>query len=1022
MQSAKNQAIALHLNQLFLIIVVTTFKRYMKNLSAKLLGSLFTLLILTVAAEAHDHSDKEIRYVQQKQAFDVNWQQHLKASTYWSSFSQRHPSWHVIFNEGNGKPNRAYGNPIRVAGNDLVAKSYQFMAQELSGFNIPVSQLELVRTHESAKFRFVNFRQLHEGLEIINSRLTLKFTKNDEVILFGLDVFNNINLSTTPTISESQAKTLAQRDLENITAVHAEPNLKVLAIPGEQTYTFRLVRTIFVEAIDHDRVPENWEVLVDAHNGQLLSRRNLVVQAAPKALDNGRPESNGNLQMFGTVYPKHPYAADSLVALPHLQFTVNGTNYFTNASGQYDAGIPGLPASGTFPLQGRWSRVVHGNTGMNTPTFTLQVDSLRDSIHYNNRGTSPAVNTIRHLSAYYHTNLVHDYMKSLMPLFTALDIPLTTRVDRTDGTCNAFFNGNSINFYVTAGGCNALSQTADVVYHEYGHAITNYFYNSFGQPFQNGGMGEGYSDIFAITLTGDPVLGIGFSSTNPNTSIRRYDINPKIFPQNLVGQVHADGEIICGAWWRTGGLIGNNRTMMEILGESMYALANAPNGQEGTLYTQILIDAIQADDNDNNLSNGTPHFNQLVQAFAFHGIRLLGNVQFSLTPFADALENTPINMSLTLNVAAPFNSFVNGAKVIYRLNNASVLTSDTVTLTNTSGNNYTGVLPAQPKGTIISYFVAITDQSGALGSVQPAFANDAASANIPYNILVGFTEYANTTIEDSTRDADFTIGFGSDNATDGIWEIGTPIPSFATASNSATITAPGTQATPGGSRAAFTKNAPNSSSPVGTADVDGGRTSLLSPVYDMTAFSDPVVTYMRWYSNEMGTSPNLDNWEVYISNDGATWRLVERTRRSDRSWRRHAVRVRDFVTPSATVRLRFVAQDLNPASIVEAAIDDIRIMEQSPATSVEETRLLNSVQVYPNPTEGLLYLQLNLPEAMQLQVQLRNSLGQTISHESLKMEAGIQQHQMELGTLPSGIYFLQLNTANSQSVRRVVVR
>lgn len=994
----------------------------MKNLSAKLLGSLFTLLILTVAAEAHDHSDKEIRYVQQKQAFDVNWQQHLKASTYWASFSQRHPSWHVIFNEGNSKPNRAFGDPIRVGGNDLVAKSYQFMAEELSGFNIPVSQLELVRTHESAKYRFVNFRQLHEGLEIINSRLTLKFTKNDEVILFGLDVFNNINLSTTPTISEGQAKTLAQTDLENITAVHAEPRLKVLAIPGEQAYSFRLVRTIFVEAIDHDRVPENWEVLVDAHNGQLLSRRNLVVQAAPKARDNGRPESNGNLQMFGRVYPKHPYLPDSLVALPHLQFTVNGTNYFTNANGQYDSGIPGLPALGTFPLQGRWSRVVHGNTGMTTPTFTLQVDSLRDSIHYDNRGTAPAVNTIRHLSAYYHTNLVHDYMKSLMPLFTALDIPLTTRVDRTDGTCNAFFNGNSINFYVTAGGCNALSQTADVVYHEYGHAITNYFYNSFSQPFQNGGMGEGYSDIFAITLTNDPVLGIGFSSTNPNTFIRRYDINPKIFPQNLVGQVHADGEIICGAWWRTGGLIGNNRTMMEILGESMYALANAPNGQEGTLYTQILIDAIQADDNDNNLSNGTPHFNQLVQAFSFHGIRLLGNIQFSLTPFADAAENTPINMSVTLNVAPPFNSFVNGAKVIYRINNASVLNSDTATLTSAGGNNYTGVLPAQPKGTIISYFVAITDQSGALGSVQPAFANDAASANIPYNILVGFTEYANTTLEDTARDADFTVGFGSDNATDGIWEIGTPIPSFATAGNNATITAPGTQTTNGGSRAAFTKNAPTTSSPVGTADVDGGRTSLISPVYDLTAFSDPVITYMRWYSNEMGTSPNLDNWEVYISNDGATWRLVERTRRSDRSWRRHAVRVTNFVTPSATVRLRFVAQDLNPGSIVEAAIDDIRIYEQSPATSVEETRLLNSAQVYPNPTDGLLYLQLNLQEAVQLNLQLRNNLGQLINQESLNLEAGMQQHQMQLAHLPAGVYFLQLSTPNSQSVRRVVVR
>lgn len=993
----------------------------MKNFSAKLLSGIFSLLFLSVAADAHDHSDKEIRYVQQKQAFDVSLQQHLKATTYWYTFSQRHPSWHVLFNEENSKPNRAFGNPIRVNGSDLLAKSYQFMAQELSGFNIPVGQLELIQIHESAKYRFVNFRQMHEGLEIINSRLTLKFTKTDEVVLFGLDVFNNIRLSTLPSISESQAIVLAQQDLENITHAYVDPKLRVLAIPGDQQYSFRLVRTIFVEAIDHDRVPENWEVLVDAHNGQLLSRRNLVVQAAPKAFPpNGRPEANGNLQMLGTIYPKHPYAPDSMVALPHLQFTVNGTNYFTNAVGSYDGGIPNLPAQGTFPLQGRWSRVVHGNTGTNTPTFSLMVDSLRDTIIYNNRGTSPAINSIRHLSAYYHTSLVHDYLKSLMPNFTALDFPLTTRVDRTDGTCNAFFNGNSINFYVTAGGCNALSQTADVVYHEYGHAITNYFYNSFGQPFQNGGMGEGYSDIFAITLTNDPVLGIGFSSSNPNTSIRRYDQNPKIFPQNLVGQVHADGEIICGAWWRTGGLIGNNRTMMEILAESMYALANAPNGQEGRLYSQILIDAIQADDNDNNLANGTPHFNQLVSGFGFHGIRLLANVQFTLSPFADAPANAPIPVNVSINAAAPFNSFVAGAQIIYRQLGAALSTSDTVTLTSAGGNNYTGSLPAQPLGTVLQYFVGVVDLSGGIGAIQPNFATDVASPNLHYNLLVGFTEYANHTFENATTDSNFTVGFASDNAIDGIWEIGVPIPSFATASNPATITAPGSNATPGGSRAAFTKNAPTTTSPVDAADVDGGRTSLLSPVYDLTTYGDPVVTYMRWYTNETGTSPNLDNWEVYITNDGTTWRLIERTRRSDRSWRRNAVRVRDFVTPSATVRLRFVAQDLNPSSTVEAAIDDIRFFDLSPATGIGGPRQELQVQVFPNPTKGALNIAVHAHQASKINFQVGNTLGQVLITESHTLEAGINQLALQLHHLPAGIYLLRMDDGQRQSVRRII--
>jgi len=43
-------------------------------------------------------------------------------------------------------------------------------------------------------------------------------------------------------------------------------------------------------------------------------------------------------------------------------------------------------------------------------------------------------------------------------------------------------------------------------------------------------------------------------------------------------------------------------------------------------------------------------------------------------------------------------------------------------------------------------------------------------------------------------------------------------------------------------------------------------------------------------------------------------------------WYQHTFRVSDFVTPSAQVRLRFIAEDLSPGSIVEAAIDDFEIL------------------------------------------------------------------------------------------------
>ena len=60
-----------------------------------------------------------------------------------------------------------------------------------------------------------------------------------------------------------------------------------------------------------------------------------------------------------------------------------------------------------------------------------------------------------------------------MPTFTALDIPLETNLDEA-GTCNAYYSGNSINFYaegLSANGtdyCENTGKISDVVYHEYG--------------------------------------------------------------------------------------------------------------------------------------------------------------------------------------------------------------------------------------------------------------------------------------------------------------------------------------------------------------------------------------------------------------------------------------------------------------------------------------------------------------------------------------------------------------------------
>lgn len=966
---------------------------------------------------AHDGSDKEVRYVKQTQLFDEAWQSQLRERRAWKDFLNRHPRWSVHFNEANQKPHRAYGDPIYLSSStDPVQAVRNFVNEELALFDIPMANLQLQGTHRSEKYTFVNFTQYHEGLEIINSRLTFKLSKKGELILFGADVFNNIQLSTQANIQTDAAISAAAADLELIKTNRVEPALKVLAIPKGRHYDFHLVYTVVSEGVDeHDNnMPTRFISLVDAHTGVVLSRHNEVVQIAP---------SNGSFVVKGTIFPTHLLNPSAVYSLPYIRVVVDGTPTFTNLEGGLTINGP-FPKNATLSLEGRWSKVVSGNSANITPTFTTSITAATDSVLFDGQGTSPDIASIRHISAYYHTSIVHDYMKSFLPNFTALDFPLTTRVDRTDGTCNAFFNGNSINFYTTAGGCNALSQVADVIYHEYGHAITNYFYDALGQNFQNGAMGEGYSDIYAITLTNNPVLGVGFTNT-PTQVIRRYDINPKIFPQNLVGQVHADGEIICGAWWRTANNIGSRQTQMQILSEAMYGLPNAPNGQEGQLYTDILIDALQADDNDNDLTNGTPNMNSIISAFAFHGIRLLTNVSFNYTQQADALPNIGIPFSVDVNIQPPLDAFLDSVQLVYTVNASTV--RNVVALSKT-GNTYTGNIPSQAPGTILRYYFRLKDVGGAVSGSQPRNAENSSDPALPYNMLVGFVEYDRDDVEDTSATlANWTLSLATDNATAGRWQAAVPIPSFGTPGDPSTITAPGTNATPGGSMCFVTQNASSANSSVGSADVDGGRTNLITPNFDLSLYSNPVISYQRWYTNETGTNPNSDFWEVYISNNGSTWRRIERTVHSDRSWRRNVIRVADHVQPNATVQLRFLAQDptvtgqpSSGGSIVEAGVDDIVIWDIAPAASVVKSDNLTNLVVYPNPAANTAYLKFELTKSSEVHIRILNTMGQVVQTLApALMDAGKNEIELSLASFAAGLYFVELQNGEGKQMIRL---
>jgi choice-of-anchor B domain-containing protein len=133
----------------------------------------------------------------------------------------------------------------------------------------------------------------------------------------------------------------------------------------------------------------------------------------------------------------------------------------------------------------------------------------------------------------------------------------------------------------------------------------------------------------------------------------------------------------------------------------------------------------------------------------------------------------------------------------------------------------------------------------------------------------------------------------------------------------------------------ITGEGPLGGGPADAHDVDDGKTTLYSPVMNLSGLTAPLVSYWRWYSNDTDENPGEDAWRAQISsNGGATWVTVDSTRATTNAWTEVRFAVSSYVQPTANVRMRFIAEDTGGRSIVEAALDDFRVWGLEEVTGV----------------------------------------------------------------------------------------
>jgi len=146
----------------------------------------------------------------------------------------------------------------------------------------------------------------------------------------------------------------------------------------------------------------------------------------------------------------------------------------------------------------------------------------------------------------------------------------------------------------------------------------------------------------------------------------------------------------------------------------------------------------------------------------------------------------------------------------------------------------------------------------------------------------------------------------------------------------------------------------------GADNVTGGTVTLISPVFDVTDYSDPFVYYERWFFNFLGPNQPDDTLRILLSNGLTTVELDKQG--SDNTildtWVPVQFRITDYLIPTATMQLFVTTSDFSTSpNVTEAGFDHFRVSEGFFVSIDEEEALSKEIHVYPNPATEWLYIE-----------------------------------------------------------------
>lgn len=781
-----------------------------------------------------------------------------------------------IYKQGD-KMSRVYGN-VPSPGFTAQHSAQLFVDAHSMVFGIPADDLALTKTTDmEGKFQAFFFEQRSHGIPVFEGGLTVLVKPGiaNEVVLASSQ------LKVVPAqppggfITAKQATAAVRRAMPKAEYME-EPVLLIWGNGEEGRYAY-MVRAGMVDKV----YPQRYKFFVDARTGAILERKTEVYYI----------DINGHIDGYRTppnALPDTNTNPPSLQTVPGARARVIGGNSaYSDASANFT-----IPHGGSTQvtveagLVGRWANVVPTGSSQHVQQLNVTPPGPANFV----LNPTPTELITSQVNAFVHTEIVHNFAKAINPAYPGLDIQMTVNVNLNQ-TCNAYYSNSTINFYRSGGGCPNTAYSS-VVYHEYGHHIIAMGHNS-----PSGDYHEGVADVATMYLLDDPVVGRDFFG--PGTNVRNPDTANQQYP--CTGEAHTCGMVAGGAFWHMLDELKITMGTQAALTHARYLYLNqillSPAIDPG-----LTIDVLTLDDNDGNISNGTPHYFEIDRGFRRHNLAAppLNFLGFEIYPADTTFVNANETMRLAIRVYDIVGTYKPGTMTLnYRINGGGWQQAKVWDVSETTFGAQLGFIPGQAPGTLIEWYVSAMDTAGhTQNDVDPSTPHETlASTGVTTVLNDNFDTNMGWTV---TNDPSLTTG---------AWERAIPSPPTRGEPPSAQ----------GGSGYCYVTD-----NRVGNFDVDGGPTWLTSPAFDLTG-NGVVSCYVFMYG-----STGEDPLTLQVSNNGgASWVNVRTWFTTNNAWVPISFVASKYVTPTNNMRIRIWTTDNPNNSVVEAGFDTVLIRRAS---------------------------------------------------------------------------------------------